>query len=276
MILGICVTCSPACRVCSASDPYNCTLCSLNYFYFNFTCGLFCPTGTYPDVIALACKSCNVVCSACMNATNCTACASGFYLYNSYCYNNCLSINSLFYNYNGTCMACQPQCATCLSTPVQCSSCASSSYYFNPVDSSCSLSCIAPYYINGATCSLCQSPCSTCDTLYDSCLTCIGTLSVFNGKCYANCPSGYYSSSNICIQCASACLTCTASACQTCQTYAYRFKQTCILNCSTSVLPITIDNYCTSCASVPYCEACQTTANNNYVCFSCIFPYVIF
>lgn len=125
-------------------------------------------------------------------------------------------------------------------------------------------------------CSLCQSPCNTCDTLFDSCSSCSGSLNLLNGKCIPSCPSGYYNSSNICMQCPSTCLTCNASVCITCQFYAYRYLTTCVSDCQNTSLPITIETYCTSCAEVPYCQSCQTSASSNFVCFVCIYPYVIF
>lgn len=117
LIGSSCLRCSPACQTCTASNPYNCSLCSSNNFYYNFTCSSTCPTGAYPDISSLICQSCNAVCSACLNSTNCTSCAPGYFLHNFFCYNHCSLINSLYYSYNGTCLICQPQCATCLTTP---------------------------------------------------------------------------------------------------------------------------------------------------------------
>ena len=136
VISGACRICSPACQACLATDPYNCSSCAPGYYYANGTCGNTCPVGSYADISSLTCMSCNTVCSACLNSTNCTSCAPGYYLQGAYCYANCTSISSLFYSYNGTCLACQPQCAICLATPFQCSSCSSSAYYFNPIDES--------------------------------------------------------------------------------------------------------------------------------------------
>ena len=63
----------------------------------------------------------------------------------------------------------------------------------------------------------------------------------------------------------------------TCQSYAYRYYKSCVFNCkNTADLQITIDNFCTSCASVPYCQTCQPGTGNNFVCFICVYPYVIF
>jgi proprotein convertase subtilisin/kexin type 5 len=276
VISGACRICAPACQACLTTDPHNCSSCASGYFYANRTCASTCPVGSYADISSLTCMGCNAVCSACLNSTNCTACAPAYYLHGAYCYPNCASISSLFYSYNGSCMICQPQCTTCLATPFQCSSCSSPTYFFNPVDKSCSLACSASYFINGSLCSPCQSPCASCDTLFDSCLSCLGNLSVFNGKCLTPCPSGYFSETQVCKQCPSTCLTCNVSFCFACQTYAYRFQNTCVADCQSTALPITIDSYCTSCAEVPYCQACQAAASSDFVCFLCVYPYVIF
>jgi proprotein convertase subtilisin/kexin type 5 len=116
-IAGICKICSPACQACSASNPYNCSQCASNYFYSNYSCNSSCPAGTYADISTLICQSCSIVCSTCLNSTNCTSCINGYFLYNSFCFNNCTTISSLYYSYNGSCLICQPQCSTCLTTP---------------------------------------------------------------------------------------------------------------------------------------------------------------
>ena len=41
-------------------------------------------------------------------------------------------------------------------------------------------------------------------------------------------------------------------------------------------LPLAINNYCTSCAQLPYCQSCTVSLSMGYSCFLCVPPYVIF
>jgi hypothetical protein len=277
---GQCVYCFPSCRSCDPASPATCYVCAGGYFLSGNSCLSSCPNGTYADILALACSGCDPLCSSCVNSTNCTACSGGLFLHLNYCYSNCSAIDSNYYSYLGQCLYCQPQCAACYpSSPYACTACASGEYYHNPATFACTTACTHPYYADAANsqCILCSSPCASCDTAFDSCLTCLNGLLGHKGACVAVCPSGYKNVLGTCLPCSSYCLECEASGCLACQPYAYLYRGSCVLDCSVYPdLPITVDNYCTSCAQVPYCQQCQSTVGTGFACFLCLYPYVVF
>ena len=71
-------------------------------------------------------------------------------------------------------------------------------------------------------------------------------------------------------------MLCSTSRCLVCQPFAYLYNSVCVLDCSVTNLPITINNYCTSCAEVPYCQDCLSSVGVGFNCFICVYPYVVF
>ena len=113
-----CMSCIASCLSCNETDPNNCTECQPNYYLFNTTCFSSCPSGTYTNLQAKTCVGCLSVCSTCLNATNCTSCIDGYYLFNWNCYTSCPTTPIFYYNYQGHCTPCQPQCVSCINSPI--------------------------------------------------------------------------------------------------------------------------------------------------------------
>ena len=276
LIAGACRICAVECQACQNNDPSNCTACEGGYFRTGTVCAATCTGATFPNTLTGECTACDPLCLTCSNATNCSSCVATHFLYNAYCYSDCSAINAALYSYSGQCLLCQSMCATCLSNPYNCSACSHSMYYFNPADNSCSTACATGYYHNASECLPCQSPCASCDHSASACLTCTSGLVAFSGSCLGTCPDGYYDSNGSCLACASTCRTCTATHCLLCQPYAYQHRVTCVLDCAVTDLPITIDNYCTSCTELANCQSCEAGSSGASSCFLCVTPYVIF
>lgn len=273
-----CVYCYPECSSCNSTDPTICYTCSGGYYLSGTSCLSSCPNTTYPNISTLYCSACSLLCQTCENSTHCTSCVSTYFLYRNYCYANCSAIDPNYYSYNGACLYCQPQCSSCYaSSPFECVNCSSSLYYYNPITKACTINCTSPYYANGTQCVPCELPCLTCDTAYNSCLTCSSGLISYRGLCVASCPNSFKNDSGACISCSSHCLTCDSTRCTVCQPYAYFYNDQCVLDCSLfSDMPITVNNYCTNCDAVPYCQQCQEATGRGYSCFLCVYPYVVF
>lgn len=149
------------------------------------------------DVSGKQCIGCNPLCQTCANSTNCTACVSGYFLFNWFCYSSCPTTPTLYYKYNGACTPCQPQCVSCIDSPIACTACSHPDYLYNSITHECVFECVPPYFRNASTCVICQSPCLSCDTTFNSCLTCNSGYYLYNGTCVSACPLGYFINSTI-------------------------------------------------------------------------------
>lgn len=140
-INGECVTCAAPCSTCVSLQPYNCTACISNYYLMGAICYTTCPSGTYTSFAQDRCNSCATGCQTCNNATNCTSCNSGLFLFNFFCYTTCPTVPVYYYAYQSLCLTCQPQCTSCLESPIMCVSCSSALYLHNAVTMTCLLAC---------------------------------------------------------------------------------------------------------------------------------------
>lgn len=271
-INGQCVACAAPCSTCVNLQPYNCTACISNYYLLGAVCYSSCPSGTYTSFSQGTCNTCATGCLSCNNATNCTSCISGLFLFNFYCYSTCPSVPVYYYAYQSMCLTCQPQCTSCLQSPVMCVGCSSSQYLHNTVTMTCLLTCEATYYRNGSQCVPCQLPCKTCDTVFDSCATCYNGHFLHAGTCLANCPAGYFGQdgSNTCVQCQYPCLECTNTTCLRCDVTASYYNAACYLTCPAAA-PYSLNGFCTNCPQLSYCLTCSGTQ-----CASCISPYLLY
>lgn len=73
---------------CNITDT-RCTSCISNYFWFQYTCGNSCPSGTI--IRDQYCLQCSTNCANCQvnNQSKCLGCSSGYYLYSDSCYKVC-------------------------------------------------------------------------------------------------------------------------------------------------------------------------------------------
>lgn len=165
-----------------------------------------------------SCDACLTKCRQCVSLTNCTTCATGFYLYANDCVVTCPNIT--FPNDNAlTCDSCVG-CVTCSSSTV-CTSCRSSDHLYL---AQCLPVCPSGTYSNtevvNSTSRLICTPCPiSCPTCINStyCLSCINEKYLYQGICNTICPISTYPSTPRCISCPVTCKTCTsATNCLTC------------------------------------------------------------
>lgn len=215
-----------SCQACSAGS-YQAAPCTNTSDATCTTCST-CPAGTYVNTSCTAtqdtqCASCSAGCATCTADGNggCTACQSGYYLYNGLCYQQCPS-DTFTDSQSHTCGRCHQSCATCTSGPysLQCLSCPSSlQYSFG----SCSApsQCASNTYWTGSACAPCAANCSTCmGASATQCLTCpVGYVRDYR-TCYpsGSCPAGTYEDvpSGQCLSCPDNCLACSSSSSGSC------------------------------------------------------------
>lgn len=142
--------------------------------------------------------------SAC-DGNICSACFSGYYLYNGICLSNCPSNT---YHSGSICANCtDPNCNSC----TQANQC---------------LGCYGGYFLDsGTSCTSCPENCASCSDS-NNCDICSPGTYQQGSICVQNCSPGYFSSivnsQAICQLCPSTCSSCTDSnTCQECQTGFY-------------------------------------------------------
>ena len=197
-----CVNCGPNCVVCTG--PTICSFCSLNFYSSG---GL--------------CLACSAPCKTCLNSSNsCTSCQSGFTLLksNSSCPSDCPpSFSKVLVNFEmgSVCKPCDPECLSCVSSPIDCSNCIDGHYLNTTLGTSscfpcpkgcilclnstnCLGQCATRYYSPDLIlCSPCDVSCYTCNgPTPNDCLSCLPGVTLFQGKCTG---------------CANNCLTCIST-----------------------------------------------------------------
>lgn len=123
-IKGKCVKCHNSCKICSGSEPYECTECANGYYKetqdskeYCLSCGDNCTEctlktcskcidGYYLEESTHKCRQCDNSCKKCNgpNITSCTECKDGFYFYGNQC------------------RACDSNCKTCAGAKNLCTS----------------------------------------------------------------------------------------------------------------------------------------------------------
>lgn len=127
-----CTPCISPCYTCTGLNV--CLSCVPNYFYYNLTCSLQCPSNiSIANNITHNCDLCSSQCATCLGTvSSCTGCSSTAIQYNNACLTSCpypLVISG------GTCANCSTNCSSCSLTATNCTSCSITSgtpYLFNP------------------------------------------------------------------------------------------------------------------------------------------------
>ena len=175
-----CVQCQPApyCITCLNATAAGCTQCSLPYDLYNSACTLTnaCPSiGYYLDTTSRTCKLCDTSCYQCSSnsSSNCTACASPYYLINSKCALTC-PYGYITLTTSRICQAspgCGTYCLSCYDNNYTCTACIKGAYLYI---STCYMQCPMRTYpiISG---NIYHGTCLSCDP---SCLQCVGPNSI--------------------------------------------------------------------------------------------------
>ena len=136
-----------------------------------------CPVMQYGEPTTSLCTYCPSTCSACDNATYCTACQAGASMaIDNMCYTNCNSTHQ--YSYNGSCW----------------------------------LICPGGTYLTytNVICAVCASVCATCDVTSTNCTSCVASYFLVD-TCVTVCPDGFYGDAT-----SLTCLNCSVNASVAC------------------------------------------------------------
>jgi len=212
-----CEKCDPGCKICTGSEPHECTECFPTAFQFDcsghtvadfpecgasFFCTYHCPLGYYEDTATSTCKKCAITCEGCSgpSGSDCTSCPN----------------NKLLHKNVGSCVDSCP--ATSYNVGSTCINCASAA---TPRDYGDDTSEVAFYDADtDFTCYKCDRNCSTCGYLAYDCYSCHQFSLLFQGNgyyfCAGGCPSGYYYESRGCKSCFENCLKCSGPSAKDC------------------------------------------------------------
>ncbi|KAG0706471.1 growth factor receptor domain-containing protein [Suillus ampliporus] len=307
-------SCSPPCSgngVCSASGTCQCpsgftgSSCqSCSSGFFGPTCQA-CPSGcTSCDdgisgtgrclvpVVKNPPSSCNCINGQCgsngqctcitgwtsaSNGTQCSACASGFFLDTS-----------------GNCEICQLGCQQCADSSGDCITCKSgftqdandrTKCDATPQTTSSGTVCPDGSYSAGSSCAACSPLCQTCNGgTSNNCVICGSGTYSFNGSCVSTSSEGVCQGSNLiannnkheCDTCGPKCTTCQISnfnvasttnqaQCTGCLPGFYLSQGTCVTSCPSGTFLSPQDNLtCTACSS-----SCTSCAGSATTCLTC-------
>lgn len=192
--LSQCVNCSISnCSYCNNISCFSCSNTSYT-FYANgaiANCIYTCINGYYADNVTRNCSSCFDKCQICNNATYCTRCTTGYYLFtSSFGSNECVNVCPLGYyplSILSSCAICSSNCKQCINSTT-CELCHYNFFlHISGNNASCLNTCPQGYYtptiINGSgACGLCPSNCSSC---YDAltCSSCLSNYVLYNTQC---------------------------------------------------------------------------------------------
>lgn len=199
------VDCHISCKNCVIDGIRGCTECFEGTYLWEGQCVSDCPTGTYADSLAGKCNECPLICTACLSATRCTSCASGYYMITGK--ETCVNINSCP---DGTypdgelrtCKKCHKNCLTCIGAQAStCTSCDITKGFIElttKVGTCELLTCADGSYLDTTgipTCFYCDQKCRICDE-ESSCLECrpgyiIVPIQDSNRVTCKQCPLGY-------------------------------------------------------------------------------------
>jgi hypothetical protein len=124
-------------------------------------CYSYCPQQIsgiyYYTSITKTCNQCNSPCNACIDATSCTSCLTGFYLVENLTSNNCVqACPSGYYFVDSICKRCNSLCTLCSDNPDNCKKCIESAFSLSP--NQCISACPLRYVANeSGECVTCKS-----------------------------------------------------------------------------------------------------------------------
>ena len=211
------------------------TTCPVGSYLYKTCCVGTCPVGMYGST-ARKCENCDPLCYTCIQtSTFCTSCTNDTYIANStgycicsdityqgYCYyvcpnglnqylQTCVTVcpDGFYANIYHVCKACDPICATCVTTSTYCLTCSNETLV--ATNGICNCSSTMLYFLGD-----CYTSCPYYVFTYlSSCyVTCPNFLAGFliSMTCLNNCPDGYFNLTGTCMDCSTQCLNCTQCA----------------------------------------------------------------
>jgi hypothetical protein len=308
-----CLPCNSSCQTCSNS--IDCTSCIQNLFLYNSTCFSNCPQGYLKAEAGLCtktedcisgkyinkdwCLSCPNECSSCSSQSNCSVCASGFYLFNNTCSLTCPSgmvkkegkclkasdCSGHLFIEEDMCRVCNESCGNCSSFNT-CTSCKGETYlqfdqcvtscnqgYLKYENNTCLSSCPSGTFPNESNCSECMTGCLTCKD-FKTCFKCENDLLLTdNFQCVEMCPAGYKPVLGYCeVECNDVdCIKCqkvNSDFCLQCKNGTILNQGICVNYCPDGMFDNeNVCNFCGDscelCQSLETCEKCQENKINH-------------
>ena len=209
---GSCVKCKEDCAGCENGET--CTKCKVLNSTVDSNGQCVCQDGFFPQDGGKVCTPCKHECSKCQIKEECLACQDpNSEVVNGKCLCNSRYFNTSALSTTGSCIFCNLDCVSCL-TSGACSSCVSLNS--EPAGPHEGCRCIEGYFNSSAlvvsfACSPCLKACKNCIN-YDTCQTCKDSNAVpVQGGCA--CRTGFYNLTEIefdgaCIACHDDCLSC--------------------------------------------------------------------
>ncbi len=75
-----CYVCNAMCKTCSISSFSYCLSCYGSNYYYNGTCDINCPLGTFRDSLSFSCLACQIPCKNCQSLDYCDSCINPAYV----------------------------------------------------------------------------------------------------------------------------------------------------------------------------------------------------
>ncbi|KAK6644158.1 Furin-like protease 2 [Polyplax serrata] len=263
--------CDPECdsQGCHGKGPTQCLAC--RHYSLDNTCVSRCPPRSFPSQEGV-CWPCHESCETCAGPgqDSCLICAPAHLRVTdlAVCIQQCP--DGYYENTEqGTCVPCQPNCASCVDRPDYCTSC---DHHLVMFDHKCYAACPTySYETEDYNCAACHSSCETCNGSSETqCITCRPGRFSYNGQCLTVCPVGHYADKKRkeCLSCPKGCETCSNSLCLSCEKdWSLNKKGKCVPNgsvkCDSS--EYYDGSHCRPCHST--CETCISGGEEG--CLSC-------
>lgn len=299
----ICLPCPENCELCQSIK--SCTQCRSGYFIepTNHTCQKSeCGKGEVQDPDYEGCIPCEEGCLGCSlgDPGTCTSCATGYYMFESRCYQVCPEKT---YSEGLKCHSCDPNCISC-----EQNACYWCEEGFFLLDGQCVSECGLGFFRDSETgeCVACHDTCDTCiDQGPSACSSCQLGLHLWFGTCvhptqiqdhgtfWNAVPTTSTSLVRNLLQkrrrrkfpmkrdvlgelqpCHPSCKTCNGSAilCTSCPKGTYLQAQACVSSCPQGMWPSKKSGSCedctegcASCSEANICKKCQTQPDHRLV-----------
>ncbi|RZF35824.1 hypothetical protein LSTR_LSTR006282 [Laodelphax striatellus] len=269
--------CDPECdqQGCYGKGATQCVACK--HYRLDNTCVSRCPPRSFANQGGV-CWPCHESCETCAGPgqDSCLTCAPAHLRVTDLAV--CLQICPEGYFENteqGTCIPCEPNCASCQDRPDHCTTC---DHHLVMFENKCYAACpMYTYETDDYRCIPCHSSCETCSAGGESqCITCRSGRFFLDGACHAVCPDGHYGDKKRreCMPCPRGCATCNSATCLGCRGgYTMDKKARCVKEGSAGCAPAQFfaTSRCESCHSS--CDSCDGALAGN--CLTCASPLLL-
>ncbi|XP_039291370.1 furin-like protease 2 [Nilaparvata lugens] len=269
--------CDPECdpQGCYGKGATQCVACK--HYRLDNTCVSRCPPRSFANQDGV-CWPCHESCETCAGAglDSCLTCAPAHLRVTDLAV--CLQICPDGYYENteqGTCIPCEPNCASCQDRADHCSTC---EHHLVIFENRCYAACpLYTYETDDYRCVACHSSCETCSgDGVAQCVTCRSGRLFLDGTCHAVCPDGYYGDKKRreCMTCPRGCATCNSATCLTCHAgYTLDKKARCVKQGTARCAPSEYfgETRCETCHAT--CNTCDGSLAGD--CLTCASPLLL-